>query len=177
MRGIGLIIAGSIIAGCGGSGVDDTADVNADGQEQSAISNKAANAAAVPAPSKANNAPESGQAGPASPASPCLMQGEDRLQLAPIRAVGTEPFWGARVEGRCVTYSTPENQQGVRVWARYSERGGGRASWLGLLYGKPFEMHVRPEAGCSDGMSDERYPLAVELTVDGEQRRGCGKPL
>ena len=103
------------------------------------------------------------------------MQGPDRLQVAAIRAVGTEPFWGALVEGRCVTYSTPENQQGVRIWTRYSEANGRRA-WVGQLDGNRFEMRVRPEAGCSDGMSDKRYPLAVELTVNGEQRIGCAEP-
>jgi uncharacterized membrane protein len=105
------------------------------------------------------------------------MQGADRLEVAPIRAVGTEPFWGARVEGRCVTYSTPENQQGVRVWTRYSAEPKGGGTWVGQLEGKKFEMRARPQAGCSDGMSDERYPLAVELAVNGEQRKGCAEPL
>ena len=43
--------------------------------------------------------------------------------------------------------------------------------------GKKFEMRVRPEAGCSDGMSDKRYPIAVELTVMGEKRKGCADAL
>ena len=109
--------------------------------------------------------------------SPCLMQGADRLQVEPLRAVGTEPFWGARVEGRCVTYSTPENQQGVRIWTRYSNEGNGRSAWVGQLGGKKFEMHVRPEEDCSDGMSDKRYPIAVELTVMGQKRKGCAEAL
>ena len=173
MRGIALIIAGSIMAGCGGTAVDAPADANAEEQPQANASNEATSAEPVPLP-KDGDIANTGQA--ASP-SPCLTQGADRLQATPIRAVGTEPFWGARVEGRCVTYSTPENQQGVRVWTRYAGGAGGSASWVGQLDGKPFEMRVRPEAGCSDGMSDERYPLAVELTVHGEQRRGCAKPI
>ena len=106
-----------------------------------------------------------------------MMQGNDRLQIPPIRAVGTEPFWGARVEGRCVTYSTPDNQQGVRVWTQYAAANGGRGTWTGQLDGKKFEMIVRPDAVCSDGMSDKRYPIAVELAVGGEQRTGCAEPL
>ena len=174
MRGTGLIIAASILAGCGGPGVDASADANAEEQRQSAALNEGASTEPAAHPPEGTDTHTSGQAGPVSP---CLMQGADRLQVAPIRAVGTEPFWSARVEGRCVTYSTPENQQGARVWTRYSEGAGGRASWAGQLEGKPFKMEVRPEAGCSDGMSDERYPLAVELTVYDEQRRGCAKPL
>jgi uncharacterized membrane protein len=108
-----------------------------------------------------------------SQVSACLMQDDERLTVAPLRAVGTEPFWGARIEGRCVTYSHPENQQGTRVWTRYAPRPGGGGTWTGSLGGKPFVLRTRPQAGCSDGMSDKRYPLAVELTVAGEERRGC----
>ena len=118
-----------------------------------------------------------GDVAKAGPANPCLMQGADGLQVAPIRAVGTEPFWGARVEGRCVTYSTPDDQQGVRVWARYSEAANGSGAWVGQLGGRKFEMRVRPQAGCSDGMSDKRYPMAVELAVNGEKRAGCAEPI
>ena len=108
--------------------------------------------------------------------SACLMQDGRRLSVTPLRAVGTEPFWGARIEGRCVTYSHPEDQQGTRVWTRYSaNRGGG--TWTGALGGQRFILATRPQPGCSDGMSDKRYPFAVALTVGGEQRRGCAGPL
>jgi uncharacterized membrane protein len=107
--------------------------------------------------------------------SACLIQGEERLSNPPLRAVGTEPFWGASIEGRCVTYSHPEDQQGTRVWTRYTPGAGGGGTWRGALGGKPFVLTARPEAGCSDGMSDNRYPLAVDLTVGGEERRGCAE--
>ena len=52
--------------------------------------------------------------------------------------------------------------------------------WVGALGGSSFELRTRPAAsvaaGCSDGMSDKRYPFAVTLTVNGEQRRGCAEP-
>jgi uncharacterized membrane protein len=124
-------------------------------------------------------APPSPPPPPPSPApgkvSACLMQGDERLANPPLRAVGTEPFWGAEIEGRCVTYSHPDNQDGTRVWTRYAagQRGGG--TWTGSLDGRPFVLRIRPEPGCSDGMSDRRYPLAVELTVGGEERRGCAE--
>ena len=96
--------------------------------------------------------------------------------MAPLRAVGTEPFWGARIQGRCVTYSHPENQQGSRVWTRYTAQpGGGR--WIGALDGRRFELVTRAESGCSDGMSDKTYPIAVELLVGGERRTGCAEPV
>jgi uncharacterized membrane protein len=171
MRGIGLIVAGSFVAACGGPGTDALSNSEAEPHEV---------ARSQPNQAEAQQAPEAANTGDnvqTESVSPCLMQGADRLQVAPLRAVGTEPFWGARVEGRCVTYSTPENQQGVRIWTRYLNEGNGRSAWVGQLGGKKFEMRVRPEADCSDGMSDKRYPIAVELTVMGENRKGCAEPL
>jgi uncharacterized membrane protein len=104
------------------------------------------------------------------------MQGSERLQLAPLRAIGTEPFWGARIEGRCVTYSHPENQAGTRVWTRYTPAPNG-GTWSGALGGQRFELRTRAAPGCSDGMSDRRYPIAVDLQVGGERRQGCAEPL
>ena len=114
---------------------------------------------------------------PPAASGPCLMQGSERLRVAPLRAVGTEPFWGARIEGRCVTYSHPEDQAGTRVWTRYAAGAGGGGTWSGALGGSRFELRVRPQPGCSDGMSDRRYPLAVDLLVGGERRTGCAEPL
>lgn len=108
--------------------------------------------------------------------SACLMQGSERLRVTPLRAVGTEPFWGARIEGRCVTYSHPEDQSGTRVWTRYAPAPNG-GTWTGALGGRRFELTTRAAPGCSDGMSDRRYPIAVELLVGGERRRGCAAPL
>jgi len=105
--------------------------------------------------------------------SACVLQDGERLAVQPLRAIGTEPFWGARIEGRCVTYSHPEDQTGTRVWTRYKAGQGRGGTWTGALHGKPFVLTIRPQRGCSDGMSDNRYPMAVRLTVGGEERRGC----
>ncbi|HYJ29687.1 MAG TPA: hypothetical protein VEW25_05025 [Allosphingosinicella sp.] len=114
---------------------------------------------------------------PAAPAGACAMQGSERLQVRPLRALGTEPFWNARIAGRCVTYSHPEDQAGTRIWTRYSAGTGGGGTWSGALGGRRFELRIRPQPGCSDGMSDRRYPLAAELFVNGERRTGCAEPL
>jgi uncharacterized membrane protein len=113
---------------------------------------------------------------PAVSANPCQMQDGERLRTTPLRAVGTEPFWGARVEGRCVTYSHPEDQKGTRVWTRYTPGPDG-GIWSGSLGGRRFELRTRSASGCSDGMSDRRYPLAADLVVGGERRRGCAEPV
>lgn len=113
---------------------------------------------------------------PTSSTSACLVQDGELLRNSPLRAVGTEPFWGARIEGRCVTYSTPENQTGTRVWTRFNTGPQG-GIWIGTLDGKPLELRTRPVVNCSDGMSDNRFQIAVDLTVDGEQRKGCAGPI
>jgi uncharacterized membrane protein len=113
---------------------------------------------------------------PATPASPCLVQDGKALAVAPVRALGTEPFWNARVEGRCVTYSSPDEPKGTRVWARFTPAPGG-GTWSGSLSGRRFELEVAPKPGCSDGMSDKSYPLAAELHVGGKRLKGCAEPL
>jgi uncharacterized membrane protein len=120
--------------------------------------------------------PAATPAGRPAPAGACMMQGAERLDVAPLRAIGTEPFWGARIEGRCVTYSHPEDQDGTRIWTRYTPSPGG-GTWSGALSGRRFELRTRAQPGCSDGMSDRRYPIAVELLVGGERRKGCAEPL
>jgi uncharacterized membrane protein len=105
------------------------------------------------------------------------MQGGERLQVTPLRAIGTEPFWGARIEGRCVTYSHPEDQDGTRIWTRFTPGEDGAGTWSGALGGRRFELRTRAQPGCSDGMSDKRYPVAVDLNVGGERRSGCAEPI
>ena len=113
---------------------------------------------------------------PTASTSPCLVQDGELLRISPLRAIGTEPFWGARIEGRCVTYSTPEDQKGTRVWTRFNTGPAG-GIWTGTLRGRRFQLVTQPKIDCSDGMSDNRYPFDVQLSVDGEERRGCAEPL
>jgi uncharacterized membrane protein len=122
--------------------------------------------------------PPSSSASAAAPASPgaCDRQGNEALPQLRLKAIGTEPFWGAEIRGRCVTYSTPEQPGGTRVWTRWTGTGEiGR--WTGALNGSPFTLTTRAEPNCSDGMSDRRYPLAVELQVGREVRTGCAARL
>jgi uncharacterized membrane protein len=113
---------------------------------------------------------------PDHPVSPCLVQDGRELSVEPLRSIGTEPFWAARIEGRCVTYSHPEDQRDTRVWTRFTPITHG-GIWTGALDGRPFELRTRAAPGCSDGMSDKTYPVAVELLVHGERRKGCAEPM
>jgi uncharacterized membrane protein len=106
----------------------------------------------------------------------CRMQDGKLIPPNLIKAVGTEPFWAARIDGRCVTYMTPDDQKGTRIWTQF--RGSQEQGvWTGFFANQRFVLRTRPEPGCSDGMSDRRYPSSVTLMVAGEQRTGCAEPL
>lgn len=105
---------------------------------------------------------------PPAPRDACLVQGRHILRIKPIRAVGTEPFWGAAIDGRCVTYSELDDAKGTRVWTRYVN-----GVWTGTYRGKPFTFRALTGKSCSDGMSDRIYPITVQLIVGGERRTGC----
>ena len=170
-----VIVLAILVASCGSRGADNAA---APPSNSSTAANVGENENANVAKDSLAAAVASANDGPAATnGSPCLVQGAKMLSVPQIRATGTEPFWSAQVQGRCVTYSTPESQDGIRVWTQYSTQPFNGHRWLGRLNGKTFEMHVRPEAGCSDGMSDMAYPLAVDLSVDGELRKGCARLL
>jgi uncharacterized membrane protein len=123
----------------------------------------------------ANGVPAAVDSASTSQVSACLVQDGRPVPANRLRAVGTEPFWGALMDGRCVTYSQPDAPAGTRVWTRFS--GTAEAgTWTGALDGRPFVLRTRPQPGCSDGMSDRRYPIAVSLTVGGGERSGCAAP-
>ena len=89
-------------------------------------------------------------------------------------ALGTEPFWAAKVDGSRLTYSTPLDQKG-RTMSVTRSRQAGSARIEGLLDGRVLRLVVT--AGpCSDGMSDSVYPLTVERTFGDSVHAGCARP-
>lgn len=130
---------------------------------------------AAPFPPTADGAERTLAAANKPPVGACHLQDGKVLHVEPRRAIGTEPFWSAQIDGRCVTYSTPENARGTRVWTRYHRAASGEV-WSGALNGR-FELKLQDQSGCSDGMSDLRYPSAAQLLANGERRTGCAKPL
>jgi len=125
----------------------------------------------------AGNLAQSVQPYPDAKSHPCDTQDEEPVTHK-LKAIGTEPFWAAEVQGRCVTYKTPEDQQGTRVWTHVNSGPQGHA-WNGSLRGKQFQLYVKPAPppGCSDGMSDKVFSMDVVLRVDGETRKGCAEQL
>lgn len=92
---------------------------------------------------------------------------------ASLTALGTEPFWSAKVAGGRMTYTTPETPDGATfpVKRRASEDG---VVFTGAIDGKPIELEVSA-ATCSDGMSDTVYPFAVVRRIGPDIQRGCAR--
>ncbi len=84
-----------------------------------------------------------------------------------FQLVGTEPFWGGRIQADGLTLSRAGQPDvsaantGVRV-----EGEVGVWAWGGLV----FKLHPEP---CSDGMSDRRYDYRAEVTINGQVLKGC----
>lgn len=92
-----------------------------------------------------------------------------------LRATGTEPFWGAVIDGAVLTYSTPEFPAGIRISVSRKDEPGG-ATFAGTLDGKPLSLDIAPGA-CSDGMSDKIYSFTAVRQIGPEIARGCANPL
>lgn len=88
-------------------------------------------------------------------------------------ALGTEPFWAAKVDGGTLLYQTPEDQTGQRV-AVGRRVSGIRTEFSGTLDGAPLTLIVG--AGpCSDGMSDTVYSHSAELRIGRQVLKGCAR--
>lgn len=88
-----------------------------------------------------------------------------------VQFTGTEPFWGGKVAGSTLTYSTPENVDGMTITVeRFAGNNG--LGYSGTLEGQSFDMAITP-GECSDGMSDRTYPFTVTLKIGEDQRSGC----
>lgn len=92
---------------------------------------------------------------------------------AKFQATGTEPFWGASVDGATLTYTTPEFPNGIRITVARRDSGGS-ADYSGTLDGKPLTLKVAP-GQCSDGMSDRIYPFTAVREIGPDIARGCAK--
>lgn len=92
---------------------------------------------------------------------------------ATFSALGTEPFWSAKIVGGTLTYTTPEDPVG-RPIAVTREAHAEFVEFRATLGGKPLALRVS-KGPCSDGMSDIVYPLSVVRTLGEDEQRGCAR--
>ena len=89
------------------------------------------------------------------------------------RAIGTEPFWGVRVEGGNLVFTTPEDQQG-RVLPATQGGVDGATVFSGNDAGQAYTLTLTP-GECSDGMSDNVYALTAEFRYGDMDYKGCAE--
>ena len=88
-----------------------------------------------------------------------------------LDAHGAEPFWAVKIREGQIEFSTPEaniafpNKGGVV--------DGGKVVWESTDGPRPIKVTLSEQAGCSDGMSDLKFPLAAEIVHDGKTLKGC----
>lgn len=102
---------------------------------------------------------------------------EARSRGIDLRALGTEPGWFLEIDNEKwmrLLYAYGERQVTTPVptpvvvdgTTTYEAEGGGHM------------LRARfTEETCSDGMSDQSYPLTVAVTIDGLDLHGCGRRL
>lgn len=107
---------------------------------------------------------------PEPPAPPPVLAGVDLAQ--PVRALGTEPFWGVDITPADIKYAgvdRPE-QTGPNPGPTVN---GTMATWeTQTAQGNTLEITLIATE-CSDGMSDRTYPLTARVVIGEETLQGC----
>lgn len=112
--------------------------------------------------------PDSAAATPAAP--PPVLGGVNLGQ--PIRALGTEPFWGVDLTGRELVYAgvdrpeqrAPQPEPVVQGTTATYEATTGAGQTIRVMLAA---------TECSDGMSDRTYPLSAIVKIGDETLTGC----
>lgn len=86
------------------------------------------------------------------------------------KALGTEPFWALTLTGTEMIFN--EANTGLPVSEPQPRPIHGFAG--DIYQGQRINLNIVRGVGCSDGMSDRRYPDKVQVRIDGRAFEGCG---
>lgn len=93
----------------------------------------------------------------------------------PMRALGTEPFWGIEMTPTELVFTGVDRPEfhapnpGARIEGEIAVIAARDPQGLALT------IRLKP-AKCSDGMSDWVYPLEAEVQLGAETLKGCAAP-
>lgn len=105
-----------------------------------------------------------------APAPAVVLGGVDLGQ--PVRALGTEPFWGVTLSEEGLVYEGVDRPREVAPRGEV-ELVGTMAVFSGATdKGRTLEVTLI-DTDCSDGMSDRLYPLTARVRIGEETLTGC----
>ncbi len=93
-----------------------------------------------------------------------------------LQVTGTEPFWGVRVDGERLHYTTPETLDTPRRLQAPRRLDAAGLHFSGHADGDAFALDIERKS-CSDGMSDTAYPYSAEFVLAGKVLKGCARDL
>lgn len=99
--------------------------------------------------------------------------GQDGEPLLAYRVVGTEPFWGVRVDGDALHFTTIDDQAGKHLTGTHTLREDG-IRYVGSDAGTAFELDIT-RGECSDGMSDTVYAFKASFRYGDTDYSGCAE--
>lgn len=115
---------------------------------------------------------------PAQPAPPPVDQPDAPVVLGgvdlakPIRALGTEPFWGVDLTGTEMVYSGVDRPEQRAPQPKPVVQGTTATFTAQTTAGNPLIVTL-VATQCSDGMSDRVYPLVAQVQIGEEKLTGC----
>lgn len=93
----------------------------------------------------------------------------------PVRALGTEPFWGVEITPDALIY-TRVDQPTQRAPNRGATVQGTVATFASSTDLNRALNVVLIATECSDGMSDRTYPLTAKVEIGDDTLTGCAAP-
>ena len=90
----------------------------------------------------------------------------------PLRAIGTEPFWGVEISGDSMVYSGVDRPE-QRAAKPEPVIQGTTAVYTGTTAAGSVLVVTLIATECSDGMSDRVYPLTARVEIGEETLNGC----
>lgn len=117
-----------------------------------------------------SNANEPAPAEAPAPAPPAVLAGVDLNQ--PVRAIGTEPFWGVEITPQTLAY-TAVDHPGLTAANPGPTMQGTTAVYAAAGADGTTLVVTLIATECSDGMSDRVYPLTARVEMGSETLNGC----
>lgn len=114
--------------------------------------------------------PEGQAPDPDAAAEPVALAGVDLSR--PVRALGTEPFWGVELTGSEMVYSGVDRPEQRAPQPKAQIQGTTATFESKTSAGTPISVMLAATE-CSDGMSDRTYPLSAIVRIGDETLTGC----